>query len=89
MSDEWVPSAAVLPKKPVPSEEQVEEIRACLLRVGIIQNPFAMSPVKRLAWLSESKIRALSVYAALRHVFFGEYQLQSFEQWAKDIGLPW
>lgn len=71
-----------------PSNEQIEKIKASLWSVGITDDPFVMHPIRRIAWLSESKGRALSVYAAIAHEF-GDVVIQTFSEWSRELGLPW
>ena len=86
----WDAGSPVYPTRPRLSEEQQDEIKSYLWQVGITEDPFAMDPIKRLAFLSRDKATALVVYAAIKHATRGEYELtQSFNEWCRELGLPW
>lgn len=91
MSDEWeagfVPGS--VPQRIPLTDEQCDAIKADLWAVGITDDPFTMDPVKRLAWLSSSKKVALTMYAAIKHETRGEWMVQSFAEWCRELGLPW
>ena len=70
--------------------EQQDDIKSYLWSLGITEDPFTMDPIKRLAFLSRTRETALVVYAAIKHATRGEYELtQSFNEWCRELGLPW
>ena len=90
MTDEWQAGAISYPERMILTPEQQDEIKRHLWSVGITQDPFTMDPYARVQWLSRSRSTALTVYAAIKHVTKGEYELaQSFSEWCRMLELPW
>ena len=86
----WRAGGAPLPQRLVLSEEQKETVRVDLASLGMFEDIFKMSPPDRVAWLSRYRMRAVAVYAAIKHATDGEVTLtQSFREWSRGLGLPW
>lgn len=87
---DWQAGAPVYPDRMRLTPQQQDEVKSYLWQVGITDDPFAMDPYQRKAFLSRSRGTAITVYAAIKHATRNEYQMtQTFEQWARQLGLPW
>jgi hypothetical protein len=85
---EWGASAQAT-ARPRLTEDQQQRIKADLWSLGITEDPFAMDPIKRLAWLSGSKALAMAVYAAIKHETRQSHEItQTFKEWCRELGLP-